>query len=248
MIQVLQRMDQIFTILGYGKPMQLRDLAESVDLKKTTLSNIVKTLVHLGYLRQTANGSYTLGARIYDIARPGLQQETLVSLADEHVRQFAQKTKEAGVLALYDKGDVVMVSKAVYEQSVTVNFNAIRNFSPYGTALGRLLISYLPDAQFERFVGEHGIPGDEWEEVNSRDELDAMRAEIREEGIAFKIAPDRQLAAMAVPIFGNGGTVWAAFGLFLPQSRFQGKRKEVLIADLREAAERLTTTLNTEQQ
>ena len=198
--------------------------------------------IGLGYVNRKQGGCYELGSALFNLTYPAIRKRIIVSMAEEHARSLAERTREAGVVAMYDQCDVFLIAKAEYDHTVMVNTNIFMKYPPYATATGRLLLAHLEESELDRFMAQNGLPGDSWPEVTSRARLNAALARIRTEGIVFKQTGEVQ--AMAVPVFGPDDRVWAALGLYLPHMRFKGEHKNDIVAELRHAGKRMSFVLS----
>jgi DNA-binding IclR family transcriptional regulator len=240
MIQVLKRSDEILEIISMQRNMALRDIAECIDIKKTTLSNILRSLVDLGFLNKDDNGKYSLGDRVFNLAMPAIRKITVLPIANEQVRVLAEKTKEAVVLSILEYNGIMVVAKAGSQQSVAVNTEVFGNLNPHRSVSGKILIAYLSDKERKRFLKEHLYL---WPEDITEEEIEAEFIRIREEHFVRKISSDGQVAALAVPVFGPDGQVWAALALNLPKARFRNKHREMVTFELKEAGQRMSNIL-----
>jgi IclR family pca regulon transcriptional regulator len=241
MIQVLERTDEILSLLSVKGTLALKDIEHETKLKKTTLSNILKTLSTLGYVKKIEEGIYSLGNRVADLGKRVIKKQSVLSIADTIVHDLAEKTQEAGVVAMYEQGEILVIAKAIYEQDITVHANTISKYAPYGTVTGRTLVAHLPKDELGRFLKANGLPGKKWPGITSRTKLDKELAKIRKE--QFLLRKKSPVTAMAVPIFGTDNAVWTSLGLCMPEVRFKGTHRKKVMEELKKAGERMTRLL-----
>lgn len=242
MIQVIKRAHRILELLKEQGALSLSRLQKETGINKTTLSNILKTMCSLGFTQRKGEGIYILGHFIYDLAFQELKMKTVQGLAEQHVRALAEITQEAAVAAVCDRLEIVVAAKAVYEQNITVNTNALQKYSPYSTATGRTFVAFLDEKIRKQFIEKYGLPKNEWTEASTKTGMKKACTRIREQGITLKATDDVQ--ALGVPVFGAEGEIWAAVGVYLPRSRFKGKHREMIIREIRKTGERMTGMLS----
>ncbi len=241
MIQVLKRLDHVLDILALRGNQTLGDIAGRMDVKKTTLSNILKSLIELGYVQKDERGGYSLGGRIRVLCASSMKKESLMPLAQHITREVAEKTQEGCVCSIFDADQVLIIAKHVYQRNVTVSSNVFDTFNPYTTVSGRTLVANLPLKERKRFLKEYPGTWDGAEEAGSVEKgLDA----IKKEGFAMKTVGKNEVAAMAVPVFGKDGNVVAALGLNMPMARFTGENKKRVVEELKSGAERMSGILS----
>ena len=240
MIQVLKRLDQVLDILALRGNQSLGDIHAQTDVKKTTLSNILKSLMELGYVSKE-NGGYSLGNRVRVLCASSMKKESLIPLAQHITKEVAEKTREGCVCSIFDGDQVLIIAKHVYQRNVTVSADVFDTFSPYGTVSGRTLVAHLPAKERKQFLKDH--PGT-WGEAEKMGGVEKGLDNVKEEGFAMKTVGDDEVAAMAVPVYGKDGNVVAALGLNLPMLRFKGANKKRIIDELKKGAERMSGILS----
>ena len=241
MIQVVGRAFGILERLAAKGPTSVKELAETTGLKKSTLCNILKTMNELGYVTKSQRGRYEVGPRLGEIARPQLQEEALVRLGREAVVALADATEETAQLAVLREGERYIVAEARCRQGLTVNTGVLGG-SVFGSATGRVLLSGLGERELKEFVQrKQGASG---EGEGSYRETRAILEEVREKGLSVYRTRDGQVVGVGAPVFGAGGRVEAALGVYLPSVRFRGSHRKVVIDALkklgRETSMRLT--------
>jgi DNA-binding IclR family transcriptional regulator len=241
MIQVIKRTYRILELLKDKGALSLNKVQQETRINKTTLSNILKTLCNLGFTEREEGGIYKLGRFIYDLAFPELQKRTIQGLAEQHVMELAELTKEAAVVAVCDRLEIIIAAKAVYEQNITVNTSAVQKYHPYSTATGRTFVAYQDEEIRKLFIEKYGLPKQEWLEASTKTGMKKECKRIRKQGIVFKA--NDELQALGVPVFGPEGNIWAAVGVYLPRSRFKGEHKEMIVAGIERAGQKMTRML-----
>ncbi|MBI5723537.1 MAG: IclR family transcriptional regulator [Planctomycetes bacterium] len=243
MIQVLKRADDAIRIISQADEIPLARLASQMGLRKTTLSNILATLISLGYVRRSALGRYSLGEKFRSLSYPLAVKESVVKAGETIVNELAARTGEQAVCSMIQNGKIALVARAESSQTLTVNAKAFEEYSAYGTASGRVLLANLDPWEQDDFIDRLGMPGDQWNGIKAPDYLRYEMCLVRDAGIAEKAAKDGQAHAMAMPVFGPDKRVWAALGLCLPTMRYTDEKKETIPAELKAAAERMSHLL-----
>jgi DNA-binding IclR family transcriptional regulator len=242
MIQVLARGFGILEELSSKGSASLKDLAAVTGLKKSTLCNILKTLGDLGYVTKTERGSYRLGPKLVEIARPQLQQDALARLGREAVLALADATGEAGQLVVVRDGERYILVEALSRQGLIVN-TAVLEGSAVGTATGRLMLAYQSEAELKDAMRKAKARGGGTGE--SLSELKEALEKMRREGLSENRPRDREVVGLAVPVF-CGTEVVAAMGTYLPSVRFRGRHRKEVIELLKRAGKEMSLRLSAE--
>jgi DNA-binding IclR family transcriptional regulator len=244
MIQVLQR---AFAVLEYlsDEPTSLASLADRTGLHKSTLHNILRTMVALGVVQRTEHGIYALGPKLIAIAEPMVTRSRLRTVAEETVRDLGRKLGERVSVVVIHKGQRYSIAQVESTHTVAVNPNLPRVVPVYSAATGRVILAHLTQAELDAFVRDFGLPGDQWPEASSLETLKLELACIRDDGMAQRLSEDGQAVFLAWPVFGPGHRVWASILVTLPASRYQGEHRRRILYEAEAGARAMSASLET---
>ena len=242
MIQVLQR---AFAVLEYlsDEPTSLAALADRTGLHKSTLHNILRTMVALGVVERTEHGIYALGPKLIALAEPIVTRSRLQPVAEETVRDLGRKLGERVAVVVIHKGQRYSIAEVESTHTVAVNPNLPRVVPVYGAATGRAILAHMTQTEFDAFVQAFGLPGDQWPEASSLEELQQELARIREAGMAQRVSEDGEAIFVAWPVFGPGHRVWASLLVTLPASRYQGDHQRKILSEAKAGAQAMSQRL-----
>jgi DNA-binding IclR family transcriptional regulator len=241
-IQVLQRAFAVLDVLAIREA-GLAELAAAAGLQKTTLHNILKTLVELGAVRRTPGGGYALGPKLVELAEREFRRISLQPLAQRIADDLAAELRETVVISTLRGVERFIVGFALGPQELTVRLDVTTRRSPFDASTGRVLLAYLSEQELDRVVEHWGMPGELWREVTDRTSLDAALAEIRRTGLALHRHSQGEFQTVAAPVPGPDRRPWAAIGIRMPASRFQNGQREQVIDGLRRACGRMSDLL-----
>jgi DNA-binding IclR family transcriptional regulator len=240
MVAKMQIVDRIFNILEFvaedpDNPRSLSEIATQSRLNPSTCANITKGLVERGYLEQIApKKGYILGPMPYYLARNGQYRKDLVSLAHPFMSELADCLQEAVQIAVMRDTNIFILHQIQGNQALQVRSDLLMHHNIYQTAMGRLLLAFSSEKQIEKYILEHGLPGNAWPEAGTAEELHAALQEIKSSGCSY-IVKDSQVAGVACPIRENDRVI-AALGVCLPAFRFKGEHKGLIMEKLHDAA------------
>jgi DNA-binding IclR family transcriptional regulator len=242
MIQVLQR---AFAVLEYlsDEPTSLAVLADRTGLHKSTLHNILRTMVSLGVVERAEHGIYALGPKLIALAEPMVTRSKLQPVAEETVRDLGRKLGERVAVVVIHKGQRYLIAQVESTHTVAVNPNFPREVPVYGAVTGRVILAHLSQSELDAFVQAFGLPGDQWPEASSRGELEQELARIRDAGMAERVSEDGEATFLAWPVFGPGHRVWASILVTLPTSRFQGEHRQQILSEAEAGAQAMSRML-----
>lgn len=147
LIQSVERSAMILELIAQaGGGARLQHIAEASGLGKTTVHNILQTLMHLGYVqRRTGDMRYHLGGRILNLARiMGDDQSLRVRLRTvlEEIARMSHATVWLGV----PSGDEVAYLDVVHfdGSQVVMPEEGMRREKLAGSAVGMVFLAFVP--------------------------------------------------------------------------------------------------------
>jgi IclR family transcriptional regulator, pca regulon regulatory protein len=217
-----QSLERGLAILGSFTPerpvLGIADIADELEMSRSTTHRYVITLVALGYLEQGASRKYRLGLGVTDLGMSALNSTGLREHAHPYLEELRQRTSYTSSLAVLDGIDILYVDRARSfrrgQSKIDLGLHTGSRLPAYCTAMGKLLLAYLPEQEQRELIAEMKLTKQGPNTITSkqalRDELD----EIREESFAVN---DEELAAelrsIAAPVRNEAREVTAAVSL-----------------------------------
>ena len=236
MIQVIERVEQILVYLSENRKREvpLTEIADSLNINRATCANILKTLKELGFVEQMSyRKGYILGDKIYSIAGADNDPDRLRTLLKPLVDSLCKEVNENVMLTVIknDKRIHIHTAEAMHALQVKV----IYQMGIWQATTAKVIVAQYGNEKLNDFLKLVGMPGEEWPQAQTRADLEAQLALIRENRCFTVI--NNHFACMAAPIFKKGEVV-ASIGYYLPDVRLTEKTKPLLEAKLIEAAEK----------
>lgn len=225
-----------------GQPITLTEIANELQLNQATAANIIKTIVHKGYLEHIGKKKgYRLGPSAYRLTNEVIYGQELVEAAREVMENLTANLDESCILGTLRNNKRYILHVVNSTQEVQVQVRTERNV--YETASGRLLIAYLSEKELERFLQQNGLPERSvWKEAITHKSLLQELARIKKEGLATTHVSNRHVRGFAVPVFAEGKVV-AGLSVFLPDYRCTPSKQRTIIQSLRLASEEISSGL-----
>ncbi len=250
MIQVLHRAAALLSAFQ-EEPDQARTLTELtaiLKVKAPTCANIVRTLVDLGYLHPIpGKRGYVLGPGIYALTKNGRFKKDLVARALPLLTELSKKTGETTLLAALSHFEKVILCQVEADQDFRVNMDSLVKKDLYATATGRVLISHLSPDDIAKLAKRHGFPGEIWGDIRSLHALQSAAEKIRLDGKGVALT-NGQMAGISFPVFENDESTTAALGLFLPEHRFKGEHRQLILREMEKTAAAFSREISGKQK
>ncbi len=229
--QVLALYDQEHTEWG------VREVAEKLDLAKSSAHDLLASLAQVGLLGKTAEGRYRLGWRLVDLGETLLATTELRREARPVMQEIAGQYRETIHLAILDDTRVVYIDKLEGQQTIRLELTSLgRHLHAHCSALGKVMLAFLPDGEVKRILKIEGLPRYTQNTITDEAELAQCLTQIRKQGYAYdleEIMPD--LCCVSAPVRNYSGQVIAALSMSVPAYRFQRSQNEFRKAIIRAA-------------
>ena len=155
-VQAIQRAFAVLAALTEG-PVGVTEVAERVDLPKSTAARMLATLAHEGAVEQVPGGTrYRLGPRMETLATGLGTTRSLVAVARPHLAELAASLGEAAGLSIPDGREVHYVDQV---DSPTPNPVGIRDWTGsrvpmHAVSSGLVFLAHRPAAAIDRYLAE----------------------------------------------------------------------------------------------
>ncbi len=214
----------------------LSELSKMTEIKPSTLHNILKTMVHCGYVQQYDNLKYAAGMKCKSIGflnkfSPGLP---LYNKIEVIISALSKKLSEAVVFAVLIDGNRIPVVTCNNDNVIKVDCRSLEQKSIYSLVTGRILTAFANQNNLELIKEKWGFPGEKWDNINTDLELSKALKNIQEKGFAENIEGN-SLYSIAVPAVGEHGEI-ASIGCYAPLFRCDDQKRIKILNELKKTA------------
>ena len=245
-IQSLQRGLGILEIIAKKQTgVTPAEISREIGLHASTTFHLLRTLTALGYVSQDpGTKQYYVGSKIFHLASSVSNEVQLLKMANPLLADMAQQTGETSHLAVFERGEVIVVGKIDGESPVGVTERVGYPRPAHCTAIGKVLLASLSDAEFQAFFSSADLRPSTPRTITSRLALEQELARVRTQGYAIDDEEFAQgLRCLAAPVRNFTGTVVAAIGISGPVWRVTLDRVARLTEFVRAASARLSHAL-----
>ncbi len=215
----------------------LSEIAEQLNLAKSSAHRILKTWTGLGYLEQDDDARYRLGQKLFEIMFQHVENRDLRLVARPFLQGVSDLLGETVHFTVLDRYEVVYVDKIEGRQPIRV-YTTIGGRGPvHATASGKAMLAYQPDDYLDGLIASSPARFTRF----TLTEPNALRVacdEIRANGHAVNRREwHEEVAAVGVPVFDHNREVQAALSVTFPSVYFDESRVRELAAALMEAGQ-----------
>ena len=226
----------------------LAEIAERLNMQKTTARNLLQTMELCGYVTRKGFGFYRLGNQFGRLLMVSETVNRLRAISMPLLQNFCRKNTAPAHLSIFFNGkrhtSLFLDSSGNLQESSVLNDTS---GNAYRRASTRLLLAYSSPEEKERFLAEYGMPSvDNWQA--GAENLEHALTEIRQNACAVndtnKIV---NIIGMAAGIFDPAERLCAALSTSMPAAQLQPERKKTLLAALKNTAKDLTDLFSQER-
>jgi IclR family KDG regulon transcriptional repressor len=245
----IQSLERAFAILEEvarnREGINLADLSKAVGLHNSTTFHLAKTMAQLGYISHVRDSKrYRIGAKLFTLAAGALEENSFLALATPMLETLTGDTGEAAHFAIRSGNDIVVIVRTAGSGLLQLVDRTGAQRPAHATALGKVLISALNDAQIRQFLGKQPLRRFTAKTIVERDALLREIEEVRKKGIAYDDGEfDAEVRCVAVPVFDFSGRVAGAIGISGAVWRLSLQLLQSKSQQVREAAKLLSMQL-----
>ena len=232
-IPSLERAFQVLDLLAAEpKGITLADLVRQSDIPKSTLFRILLTLKkhHAVVLDE---GRYRLGSRLWELGLRFLDQSDLYQASSRYMKALAEQSGETVFMGTLEDGEVIYLRRMESPKSITVVKKLQQRVPAHCTATGVAMLAYLPQAEQETILQDHGLTAYTDATVTDPDAFRERLIQVRRDGVAIVNGEyNRELLCVSAPIFDHSRRPCASLTVAMIASQVVDQSRIDTIADL----------------
>lgn len=237
---VLRAFEILNTLTDCERGLGLSDIVARSGVSMATAHRLLKTLEADGYIRQYQDRTYSLGPRLIELGRTA--STLLPEWADQYLQELVEQTGETANLAVLDADEVVYVAQVRSQMTLQLATPIGARLPAHCTAVGKALLSSLPDAYIESVLRRTGMAPRTGHTITEPEELLRQVAQVRRTGYAVDIGEQEEgVSCIAVPVRPAPRNL--AVSVSGPTERVTGDRHVRLAEMLSVAANRIVQEL-----
>lgn len=227
-------------------PLSLDEFTSSLRLPKPTVYRILTLLKDAGLLRrEPATKRYTIGPRLTAFAVDLWRSDSLRAQWHLALEEAVADTGESCNLTLLEGNKVLYLDRVETRQPLRLHLETGTRVPLHCTASGKLFLTDMTPVDARQLLGEEPYERFTNKTITSFELLQTDLKKIRKTGIGTH---DCELfddsVAIAVPVRGSGGAIFAAVAVHAPASRESIKSSLRFVDALKRAAATIAATLS----
>lgn len=200
--------------------LNLSMICRKLSIPKSSAYYLVSTLVKRNLVRRSPDGRvYSLGTLAPSFAKIGRAESDLKKFCAPFIQSLSNRLTMTAQLGIREGAEARIIDRSELPGPRLDSWVG-RHFDLHCTAIGKALISYLPDPEVENLFRTRGLPKHNENTVSSLEVLKSHLAETRRRGYATDDEEhELGVRCVASPIFNHSAGVIGGICVFTPASR-----------------------------
>ena len=204
LVQSVLRGTEIVEAVAHAEEgLTLNEISVQVDLKTTTVYNILRTFCASGWLNRDGEGKYFIGTGLMSVARNGSGSAVLsqaVPIMRELNKQFPNGTL---TFSEFTDDGIWCRLRMSPERPGVLQRRMLQRFMPYVSATGILFQAFMSEEEFSGLADFYPFSGYGLKVWNSEAEFEKYLEEVREKGYAVSPITGKTSFAITFPVQGD---------------------------------------------
>jgi DNA-binding IclR family transcriptional regulator len=230
-LSTVERTFEIIELLKEVDGARVSEVADKLDIPKSTAFNYLSTLNQQGYLIKHGD-EYQVSLKFLDIGGYAANRKDVYQKAKQVAKQLAQETNERAQLVVKERTYGICMCMYLGDNAVQTNVRIGMRLDLHTTAAGKAILAHLPDEERNELFERRELSRATEHTLTERDQLREELERVRESEVAFNREEriDGQ-NAVGVPLIPDDFLI-GAFSVSGPSHRMKGSRLEETIPDL----------------
>ena len=214
-VPAIDKCFNILDLLAKAKnPMGVSDISKAFNYNRSTVFNIVYTLMDVGILERRGKSKFHFGTQLYALSRSAIRRSELINTIHPYLKEINHKTRMMVFLGIRSGLRAIILDKVDSTFDIRVMSEAGMRLPLLAGAGGKALLSQLSEAEVDEILSTNELKKFTPFSCTIKREYKAMIQKTREDGIAFDMEEYIEgIRALAVPLnisIGNSpAAIWA---------------------------------------
>ncbi len=153
MVETLIRFFKIIDLLENSSELRLKDIAEKLNIDKSTIHRFLKTLLKYNFVRMNpSNKKYSLGLKFLNIATKIIDSIDIRNIAHPYLIDLEEYSNETIHLTTFDGKRVVYIDKIESIKPIRM-YSRIGNIAPINcTAAGKAILAFQKESVINNII------------------------------------------------------------------------------------------------
>lgn len=222
---LIRAVDILDLISSQKKGISVTEIANQLELHKSTAYRILQTLEYKNYVKKDEHKRYKVGKRVIEIGNQALNNIDLRQEMRPFLQKLGEITKETVHLGILDDFKVFYIDKVETSHTIRM-YSSIGKGGPlYCTGIGKALLAFSDQKYIDRFLKEVEFVNYTDNTITNKKDLISELEKIKKRGYATdNMEHEDNIRCVASPIFDYSGKLIAAVSISAPAQRMTMER------------------------
>lgn len=236
---VIKVADILETVADSETGMRLNEISEKLNIKNTTVHNLVRTLVAKGFLDKNAKNCYTLGQGLEDLVNRQMSRK-IFSKAEDELQRLAEKIPDAVmVITEIAYSEIVVRMRISPDRPGTIQRPANQTFFPYSSVTGLLFLA-LAEKDLDSILLRYPFTEYGSHLWKTEENLTKYLSTVKKKGYSTGDLMKDTGFRVAVPIRGKYSEMQFALGVTIKEKNVTTERRDEIIELVLETGKHLS--------
>ena len=222
-LKSVERALDIVEILKEWEGAEVTELAERLDIPKSTLHTYLTTLKQNGYVINE-NGTYHVGLGFLELGEIARSRQELYELGRNEVDKLAKTTGELVTLNIEEQGRGVSLYRSKGEQAVLASTHAGKHLPLHASAGGKAMLAEMPDERVKEIINQYGLNEFTDNTITDPEELREQLQTIRKRGYALDRGEQLEGLRCVGAAIVSDDILYGSISVTGPRGRLRGDR------------------------
>ena len=248
--KMIQSIERAFAIIEFlegssGEEKSIKEIADAVQLNKSTVFGIVNTLAALGYLTHDPNSQkYSLGLRFLGISEAISKNNSIIRIVHPYLKMLSDTYDETIHCAVQSENRLLYIDKVVAQKVISINSQIGRFNYLHSTGVGKCFLAYMDEKELDAFLHSEPLIRFTDTTITDPEKMKKELEQIRRNGYAIDNEEGQEgVYCIAVPIFYAKDKAGCAMSLSCPIMNSTRLNNEDVISHLKEISRRISKEL-----
>jgi DNA-binding IclR family transcriptional regulator len=210
-VPALTRGFAILDLVAKNPGLDFTTIHGRLGLPKSSTHNLLGTLSQLGLLRMRPDRGFVLGLKLTELGALAANHRFVEAESLPLLRALASELQLTCHLGVSEGAEAVYLSKIECDQPIKVDSWVGKRFSVHSSALGKVLLAWLPEAELQRVLADISWVQNTRHTITSPTEMRAHLNLVRTRGWATDDEENvPNIRCVAAPVFDRQQNVVAA--------------------------------------
>lgn len=212
LVPSIEKMDVILTVIAESRQgVSFMEIVHQTKLNKSTIYSILNTLENLNYISKNDKKNYVIDYRLAFLGSKYSENSKYIELFDRFGNELVEQVNETCQLSILKGGNICYLAKVESKSNIRIKTEPGQMIPAYATAMGKVLLSDLPNEELYERLGEPPFKPLTRKTVQTMDELIHQIQFGQQNGYVLERGETEEgLFCIAAPIFNHKKEMIAA--------------------------------------